>query len=113
MQGQEGEGQTLVQLPLSSLAPLLTLYTGGPGTLAGEVPCHQVDDVSGLKSRLLESLPARQLAVSGPRKVSVFLFKNKKRIRIYDMEGEEEEEEDTLESSGFSASMDVLSSQIG
>ena len=73
----------------------------------------QVDEVSGLKSRLLESLPARQLAVSGPRKVSVFLFKNKKRIRIYDMEGEEEEEEDTLESSGFSASMDVLSSQIG
>ena len=72
-----------------------------------------MDEVSGLKSRLLESLPARQLAVSGPRKVSVFLFKNKKRIRIYDMEGEEEEEEDTLESSGFSASMDVLSSQIG
>ena len=45
--------------------------------------------------------------------VSVFLFKNRKRIRIYDMEGEEEEEEDTLDSSGFSASMDVNSSQIG
>ena len=45
--------------------------------------------------------------------VSVFLFKNKKRIRIYGMEGEEEEEEDTLDSSGFSASMDVNSSQIG
>ena len=44
--------------------------------------------------------------------MSVFLFKNRKRIRIYDMEGEEEEEEDTLDSSGFSASMDVNSSQI-
>ena len=42
----------------------------------------------------------------------MFLFKNRKRIRIYDMEGEEEEEEDTLDSSGFSASMDVNSSQI-
>ena len=45
--------------------------------------------------------------------MSVFLFKNRKRIRIYDMEGEEEEEEDTLDSSGFYASMDVNSSQIG
>ena len=60
----------------------------------------------------MDSLSARQLAVSGPRKVSVFLFRNKKRLRIYDMEGEEEEEDETLESSGFSASGEFTSSQI-
>ena len=100
------EGQTLLQLPLASFGPLLV----APPVEGAVQP---VEGVQGARSRALESLPARQLAVSGPRKVSVFLFKNKKRIRIYDMEGEEEEEEDTLESSGFSASMDVNSSQLG
>ena len=43
-------------------------------------------------------------AVSGPRKVVAFLFKNKKRIRIYDMvEEEEEDEDDTLGNSGISS----------
>jgi hypothetical protein len=106
------EGQTLLQLPLASLGPLLvTVPEGAVEPVEGAV--EAVEAVPGARSRALESLPARQLAVSGPRKVSVFLFKNKKRIRIYDMEGEEEEEEDTLESSGFSASMDVASSQLG
>ena len=52
----------------------------------------------------MDGLSADQLAVSGPRKVSVFLFKNTRRLRIYDMEGEEEDEEETLESSGLSIS---------
>ena len=51
---------------------------------------------------MFQGMSAGMFAVSGPRKISVFLFKNKKRIRIYDMEVEEEEEDDTLQSSGFS-----------
>jgi len=104
------EGQTLTHLPLVSLAPFMV---SSSANASSNLSIHQVDEVTGVRSRLLESLPARNLATSGPRKVSVFLFKNRKRIRIYDMEGEEEEEEDTLDSSGFSASMDVNSSQIG
>lgn len=60
----------------------------------------------------MDSIPARQLAVSGPKNVSVFLFRNKKRLRIYDMEGEEEEEDETLESSAFAASWEFTSSQL-
>ena len=45
-------------------------------------------------------------AVSGPRKVIAFLFKNRKRIRIYDMVDEEEEDEDdTLGNSGISSEL--------
>jgi len=109
---EEEEGEvgcpTLLQLPLGSLAPLLVPQ---PPSLES-LPCYPAKEVQGARSRVLDSLPASQLAVSGPKKVSVFLFKNRKKIRIYDMEGEEEEEEDTLESSGFSTSMDVTSSQI-
>ena len=43
--------------------------------------------------RDLEHMLACQFAVS-PRKVAAFLFKNKRRIRIYDMEAEEEEDPD-------------------
>jgi len=104
----EGEVHTLLQLPLASLAPLLA-----PHSPTSPHAAVLVEEVGGARSRTLDNLAATQLAVSGPRKVSVFLFRNRKRIRIYDMEGEEEEEEDTLDSSGFSASMDVNSSQIG
>ena len=69
-------------------------------------------DLAGIRFRCMDSLSARQLSVSGPRKVSAFLFRNKKRLRIYDMEGEEAEEDETLESSGFSASGDFNSSQL-
>ena len=51
--------------------------------LAGQA-CH----------RELERLSSIQVAVSGPRKVAAFLFENKKRIRIYDMEVEEEDEDE-------------------
>eukprot|EP00092_Neocalanus_flemingeri_P035465 GFUD01038592.1.p1 GENE.GFUD01038592.1~~GFUD01038592.1.p1 ORF type:complete len:535 (+),score=216.07 GFUD01038592.1:3-1607(+) len=114
--------QTLVQLPLSSLSsyfsfPLPSHHTTSlnPNSISPHttsIPTTQLSDLSGLRSRSMDSLSARQLAVSGPRKVSVFLFRNKKRLRIYDMEGEEEEEDETLESSGFSVSGEFTSSQL-
>ena len=89
---EEAEGrQTLVQVPVSALS-----------SAAG--PEASLTDLAGVRSRQLDSLSGCQLAVSGQRKVSACLFKNLKRLRIYDMEGEEEEEEETLESSGFSSS---------
>ena len=47
--------------------------------------------------RELEKIASIQFAVSGPRNVAAFLFENKKRVRIYDMEADElsdEEDED-------------------
>ena len=54
----------------------------------------------------MDGLLACQLEVSGQRGVSVCLFKSRKKIRIYDMEGEgeEEDEDETFESSGLSSS---------
>ena len=62
--------------------------------------------------RELEKITSVQFAVSGPRKVAAFLFENKKRVRIYDMEVEEasdddEDEENEImggQSSGLSSS---------
>ena len=62
--------------------------------------------------RELERISSVQFAVSGPRKVAAFLFENKKRIRIYDMEVEEasddeDDEENEImggQSSGLSSS---------
>ena len=53
--------------------------------------------------RELEGLNAESFAMS-VRKVAAFLFKNRKRIRIYDMEIEEEDDDegDTLGNSGLS-----------
>ena len=63
-------------------------------------------DLSGLRTRIMDGLSGCQLVVSGQRGISVCLFKSRKKIRIYDMEGEEEEEDEdeTFESSGFSSS---------
>jgi len=114
--------QTLIQLPISSLNQyfpppcttnnLNSLSPLSMSTTLSSIPTIHLSDIPGLRSRCMDSLSARQLAVSGPRKVSVFLFRNKKRLRIYDMEGEEEEEDETLESSGFSASGEFTSSQM-
>ena len=61
--------------------------------------------------RELEKITSVQFAVSGPRKVAAFLFENKKRVRIYDMEVEDasddEDEENEImggQSSGLSSS---------
>jgi len=62
------EGQTLTHLPLVSLAPYMV-----PSSASGSSnsPIYQVEEVTGGRSRLLESLPARGFATSGPRKVAV------------------------------------------
>jgi len=112
--------QTLVQFPLSSLtshfsSPIPSKHTTSfipTSHNLTSIPTTQLMDLAGIRFRCMDSLSARQLAVSGPRKVSAFLFRNKKRLRIYDMEGEEAEEDETLESSGFSASGDFNSSQL-
>ena len=64
-------------------------------------------DLSGLRTRVMDGLSGCQLEVSGQRGISVCLFKSRKKIRIYDMEGEEEEEDEdeTFESSGFSSQL--------
>ena len=52
--------------------------------------------------RELEKIASIQFAVSGPRNVAAFLFENKKRVRIYDMEADElsdEELDDELDDS--------------
>ena len=61
--------------------------------------------------RELEKIASIQFAVSGPRNVAAFLFENKKRVRIYDMEADEasddEDEENEImggQSSGLSSS---------
>ena len=60
--------------------------------------------------RDLELLIACQFAVSGPRKVAAFLFRNKRRIRIYDMEAEEEDpDEETLGTFGLSSELNTSS----
>ena len=90
--------QSLKQIPLSSLSCFFSLDD------PSQVPCVPVTDLSDVSTREMDSLSAAHFAVSGQRGVSVCLFKNKKRLRIYDMEGEDEDEDELLESSGFSAS---------
>jgi len=120
----ESSNQTLIQVPLSSLALYfkqqnLTMPSVSFGCMTSAssenltlLPSVSLNELSGLRSRCMDSLSAVQIAVSGPRKVCAFLFRNKKRLRIYDMEGEEEEDDETLESSGFSASGEFNSSQL-
>lgn len=55
--------------------------------------------------RELDRINSVQFAVSGPRKVAAFLFENKRRVRVYDMEIDEEEfDEDEEEEAAVSSS---------
>ena len=50
-----------------------------------------------------ENIAAARAAISGPRKVAALLFRNRRRIRIYDMEVEDDDEDDdTLGTSAVS-----------
>ena len=91
--------QTLVQCPVSALTSHLT-------TTRDTSPPHlSVLDVSSVRTRVIDNLAGCQIDACGYRNVSAILFKNKKRVRIYDMEGEEEDdEEDNFNSSGLSSS---------
>ena len=89
--------QTLVQWPVTALSTYLTTDIPTPRVLLA--------DGSNVRTRVIENLPGCRLDACGYRNVSAILFKNKKRVRIYDMEGEEEEdEEEYLGSSGLSSS---------
>ncbi|XP_023337799.1 anaphase-promoting complex subunit 4 isoform X3 [Eurytemora carolleeae] len=101
-----GAQQTLVQLPLPLVSGALE-----PFPLTSKIlptfSQNSILEVGGrASSRELDNIRACQMAVSGPRNVSILLFMNRKRHRIYDMqvEEEEDEEDETFNSSGFSGS---------
>jgi len=99
---ESGDIQTLVQLPLpnleSSLKPLLLKSSTIP---QDTLHSNNIIEVGGRAScRDLENIRACSFSVSGTRNVSVMLFLNRKRLRIYDMEVEEEEDEEMFNSSG-------------
>jgi len=109
------EGHRLIQLPISPMEHYMTNI---------DLSVHKTTDLRlddmHLKTlsifsiagpacqRQLEGLNSDMFAVSGPRKVVAFLFKNRKRIRIYDMvEEEEDDEDDTLGNSGISSELNT------
>jgi hypothetical protein len=60
--------------------------------------------------RDLEHMLAGRFAVSGARKVAAFLFRNQRRVRIYDMEAEEEDlDDDTVGTSAISNELNTSS----
>jgi len=107
---ETGVQQTLVQLPLSQLTGSLQPLSFNCKVMP-TLSHNNIIEVGGRAScRELENIRACSFAVSGPRKVSVLLFTNRKRQRIYDMEVEEEEDEDeTFNSSGLSGSTEQTS----
>ena len=95
-----GVSETAVAKPYTIQDDNSVLITKSIFELTGQA-CH----------RELEKIASIQFAVSGPRNVAAFLFENKKRVRIYDMEADEasDEEDDENEimggqSSGLSSS---------
>ena len=67
--------------------------------------------------RELENIAAASAAISGPRKVAALLFRNRRRIRIYDMEVEDDdddddEDDDTLGTSGAGNLSNELNSSL-
>ena len=101
------DGQRLIQMPISHLEPFLSNLKNGDSemSLGDESLSNQnIINLAGPAChRELEGLNAESFAMS-VRKVAAFLFKNRKRIRIYDMEIEEEDDDegDTLGNSGLS-----------
>ena len=65
----------LVQPPVPQIPPYIRSITIYDNSLVNYYSCYsnsyQVEEVTGGRSRLLESLPARGFATSGPRKVAV------------------------------------------
>eukprot|EP00088_Acartia_fossae_P005713 TRINITY_DN12579_c0_g1_i1.p1 TRINITY_DN12579_c0_g1~~TRINITY_DN12579_c0_g1_i1.p1 ORF type:complete len:326 (+),score=63.13 TRINITY_DN12579_c0_g1_i1:1-978(+) len=87
--------QILVQVPIPEFSSSLVQIPINSSIIPPNLPENSIIEVGGRAScRELENIRACQFAVSGPRKVSVLLFTNRKRQRIYDMEVEEEEDED-------------------
>jgi len=93
-----GETQTLVQLPIPNLtSSLVTLPKSCQAIPLDTLNCNNMIEVGGRAScRDLENIRACSFAVSGTRNLSVLLFRNQKRVRIYDMEVEEEEDDEEM-----------------
>ena len=60
--------------------------------------------------RELEKITSVKFAVSGPRNLAAFLFENKKRVRIYDMEADEASDEEDEENENMGGQSSGLSS---
>ena len=98
--------QKIVQIPIGSVLNNFSEIQGELN-LWGMNMIPITDLVAYGSSRTLENI--RDFSVSGLRKVAVFLFQSKKRIRIFEMEVEDDEEEDdndtTLGNSGISSEL--------
>jgi len=99
---ETGDIQTLVQLPLTNLESSMKPLQLKSSTIPEDtLNSNNIIEVGGRAScRDLENIRACSFSVSGTRNVSVMLFLNRKRLRIYDMEVEEEEDEEMFNSSG-------------
>ena len=108
-----GDSQRLLQLPLDKMAsslvalPMFGDYTASLNYGLPNYGLQSRDVFDGALSDLschreLENIAAASAAISGPRKVAALLFRNRRRIRIYDMEVEDDDddEDDTLGTSG-------------
>lgn len=87
----------LSQVPLTPvLDELLEFGTNVNGVLFEN---NSIPDINGANlplrvTKCIEGMETSEFAVSGSRKVAIVLSQNKKKARLYEMEGEEEEDED-------------------
>ncbi len=109
--------QRVIQLPTSYLEPHLRSHTFSPfKPIAIDGAEFSKENIYSLANqacfRDLDGITAISMSLSGPRKVAALLFKNKKRVRIYDMEVEEDDDDDNEDTdltgpSGFASDLNT------